>query len=349
MVERKAGHAGSWYTNHARTLSSQLSTWLFDVPNPLDDIGPLPIPGCRIIIAPHAGYSYSGPTAAWAYMCLDLSNCKRIFLLGPSHHIHLPTVAALPPDTTAYLTPLGPLPLDTDLISSLLNDHHKLFSPLDPSDDEKEHSLEMHLPYIRHLVSLRKVKGEEPLLVPLMIGSTSEATECRLGKLLAPFLADPENVFVVSSDFAHWGRQFGYMYYLPDEAAEPGRGVKLSSAGESSSLLKKGTAVGWPIHESIRKVDGYCMRAVESGEHQRFVGALQETGNTVCGRHPITVAMAALEVVREQRGESTEGEVGESQRGQGNGRFRFVRYQRSGMVQGIVDSSVSYASAFAVL
>lgn len=185
----------------------------------------------------------------------------------------------------------------------------------------------------------------EPLLVPLMIGSTSEATERSLGRLLAPFLADAENVFVVSSDFAHWGRRFGYTYYLPDEAAEPGRGVKLSS----SSVLKKGTVAGWPIHESIKKVDEYCMQAVESGEPGRFLGALRETGNTVCGRHPITVVMAALEAVREQRRESTGGEGGEGQRGQGNGRFRFVRYERSGLVHGIGDSSVSYASAFAVL
>ncbi|KAL9608224.1 MAG: hypothetical protein Q9167_006925, partial [Letrouitia subvulpina] len=238
-----------------------------------------------------------------------------------------------------------------------------LFSPLSPSADEDEHSLEMHLPYLRHLVSLRQGKGDrlseeekqEPLLVPIMIGSTSPATERRLGELLVPFLADVENVFVVSSDFAHWGRRFGYTYFLPDEGTEPGRGVSLSSSSSSSSsspLVKKSTAAGWPIHESIKKVDEHCMNAVESGEHGRFLDALRETGNTVCGRHPIGVVMAALEVVRGQRGESGGGGGGkeeEGPRGQGKGRFRFVRYERSGLVQGVGESSVSYASAFAVL
>jgi len=77
------------------------------------------------------------------------------------------------------------------------------------------------------------------------------------------------------------------------------------------------------------------MDAVESGKHAEFVKQLEETGNTVCGRHPIGVFMAAVE--------AAEG------LGDGKGRFRFVRYERSSEVETVRDSSVSYGSAFAVL
>ncbi len=80
------------------------------------------------------------------------------------------------------------------------------------------------------------------------------------------------------------------------------------------------------------------MESVESGSHEKFVQNLKDTGNTVCGRHPIGVLMAAIEVLRDG------GKVGED-----GGRVRFVRYERSGDVKGIGESSVSYASAFAVL
>lgn len=80
------------------------------------------------------------------------------------------------------------------------------------------------------------------------------------------------------------------------------------------------------------------MEAIESGSHEKFAQNLRETGNTVCGRHPIGVLMAAVEVLREN------GTVGAKE-----GRHRFVRYERSSDVKDVGDSSVSYASAFAIL
>lgn len=68
---------------------------------------------------------------------------------------------------------------------------------------------------------------------------------------------------------------------------------------------------------------------------------LRRSGNTVCGRHPIGVVMAALEVLRREDGKEGGGE--------GKGKFRFVRYERSSEAKTVRDSSVSYASAFAVL
>ena len=159
-------------------------------------------------------------------------------------------------------------------------------------------------------------------LIPVLVGATSADSERELGSKLAPYLADPTNLFVISSDFCHWGSRFRYTYYqLPDGSAKELR---------SSSEISK----DYPIHESIKAVDFESMGAVESGDHRQFLEQLHETGNTVCGRHPIGVFMAAVESARSL---------------QSFGKFKFVRYERSSEVASVRDSSVSYASAFAVL
>ncbi|KXX74573.1 Protein MEMO1 [Madurella mycetomatis] len=115
MGTREASHAGSWYEDDAGELSSQLDKFLDSVPATLDDSG-LPIPGARVIIAPHAGYSYSGPCAAWAYKALDLSAAKRVFVLGPSHTYYLRGCALTTFDK--YATPFGDLIVDKATTSS---------------------------------------------------------------------------------------------------------------------------------------------------------------------------------------------------------------------------------------
>jgi len=130
----------------------------------------------------------------------------------------------------------------------------------------------------------------------------------------------------VSSDFAHWGTRFRYTYYQPAN----GSATTLRSSDRVPSTP--------PIHESIKAVDLKCVEAIEHGSHEEFLGVLKETGNTVCGRHPIGIVMAALEVLGAHGGLDD-----------GKGRFRFVRYERSSEVMDMKDSSVSYCSGFAVL
>lgn len=85
------------------------------------------------------------------------------------------------------------------------------------------------------------------------------------------------------------------------------------------------------------------MDAVESGSHAKFWEQVEGTGNTVCGRHPIGVVLATLEVLNEKEEGMMDGE------GLGKGKFRFLRYERSELVRTVKDSSVSYCSAFAIL
>ncbi|KAK8165206.1 MEMO1 family [Phyllosticta citrichinensis] len=326
MPSREASHAGSWYSSSKSTLSSELDQWLEAVPASTEGIRPasqditidLPSAGARAIIAPHAGYAYSGPAAAWAYKALDLSNAKRVFLLGPSHHYYLTGCALSECDT--YETPLGNLKIDTETVAEL---HKKgKFDKMSVSQDEDEHSLEMHLPYIYKMMSRQFSDPDQfPPVVPILVGATSGATERQYGEILAPYLADPTTVFIISSDFCHWGSRFRYTYYE-------------SAPGGSRSLRTSDAPPKQPaIHESISNVDGYCMDAVESKSHKNFLEILEETGNTVCGRHPIGVVMAAIETL------SLEEE---------KGKFRFVRYERSSDCVTPRDSSVSYCSALAI-
>jgi AmmeMemoRadiSam system protein B len=197
--------------------------------------------------------------------------------------------------------------------------------------DEAEHSLEMHLPYICKMLSRNFSAGSFPPLVPILVGSTSPEVEKEYGKLLAPYLADPSNVFIISSDFCHWGSRFSYTYYITD--ADP-------SSGYSLTRTSRPPSDDTPIHESIRTLDELTMNMIATGLHDMFLSTIEETGNTVCGRHPIGVVMAAMEKL------GTGNKVGEKER---KGRFKFVRYERSSQCMKLSDSSVSYVSAFAVL
>jgi len=275
----------------------------------------------------HAGYSYSGPAAAWAYKSLDLSNAKRIFLLGPSHALYLPGCALS--KHAKYATPLGDLELDKETIKALASTGK--FDTMSVDADETEHSLEMHLPYIfKRLSQTFPSPTDFPPLIPILVGNTSASAERSYGRLLAPYLADPTSAFIISSDFCHWGQRFQYTYYLP--ASAEGYSLKHGERKDRRPTEP-------PIHESIGRLDQQSIHAIEGGKHEEFLNNLAETGNTVCGRHPIGVVMAALETLEK------EGKIG----GGDKGKFKFVRYERSSDVEDISDSSVSYASAYAVL
>lgn len=76
--------------------------------------------------------------------------------------------------------------------------------------DEDEHSIEMHLPYIAKVMENFK---DQFTIVPILVGSLSPESEAMYGQLLAPYLDDPQNLFVISSDFCHWGQRFKYTHY----------------------------------------------------------------------------------------------------------------------------------------
>ncbi|KAI1433885.1 MEMO1 family [Xylaria sp. CBS 124048] len=323
---RAAGKADSWYEGEPDVLSSQLDDYLNDVPETINgEI--LPISGAKVIIAPHAGYSYSGPCAAWAYKSLDLSKAKRIFLLGPSHTYYFRGCALT--KFARYDTPFGDLAIDEAVVQKLRDTGD--FQDMPTFNDKQEHSLEMHLPYIyKRITQTFSSREEYPTLVPILVGNNKGPEEKQFGALLAPYLEDPDNVFVVSSDFCHWGDRFDYTVYAP--------GGDVNNLTSLTGRTRR--PADPPIHESIKLLDQLAMDAIASGHHDDFVDNLKKTKNTVCGRHPIGVTMAALEVLAKEASDASDTD---------KYRFKFVQYQRSSLVEDFSDSSVSYASAYAVV
>ncbi|KPM40631.1 hypothetical protein AK830_g5950 [Neonectria ditissima] len=331
MATRPAGKAGphSWYADDPVDLKKQLQNYLATVPSSIDEV-PLPISGARIVIAPHAGYDYSGECAAWAYKTLDLGQAERVFILGPTHTYSFEGCAA----TTfgKYATPLGDLTIDRETVQTLkdaISAQEVEIEDMPTKNEKSEHSLEMHMPYL-YLQCQEAFDSPDhfPKIIPLLIGSTDGNSEKAIGRVLLPYIMDPANAFIISSDFCHWGdKNFGYSVYSP------------TSNLSDLVRLRRWDPKPWglPIHETIRAVDEAAMDAVESGDHAAFLHTLRKTQNTVCGRHPIGVMMAALELLGEQPGY------------EGKGRFKVIQYQRSTLVQEPDDFSVSYVSAYAVV
>jgi len=315
---RIASHAGSWYTSDAQELEAELSSWLKEV-TPTNET--YPVERCKAIIAPHAGYAYSGQAAAWAYKNINTTGIKRVFILGPSHHFYLEGCALS--TCREYETPIGNLLLDLETIEELQSTGK--FEPLTIKDDEAEHSIEMHLPYVRKIFA-----GQDITVVPIIVGAISQQLEATYGTLLAPYLDREDTFCVVSSDFCHWGTRFSYTYYYPEPVPSNAPAVRLSRASELTA--------SHPIHESIRRLDHEAMESLTlprlsaADSHDEFAKYLAKTKNTICGRHPIGVLLGALASIEREKGVRST--------------MKWVRYEQSSACLTVKDSSVSYASAW---
>lgn len=251
MSIRAATHAGSWYSNSASVLSSQLESWL-------DTVGIPTHSPAKAIISPHAGYRYSGPTAAYAYRQIDPTVTNRVFILGPSHVASLPGCALS--SCSHYDTPLGSLALDQEVIAELRASG--LFQEMSQTTEEEEHSLELQLPFLAKVM-----EGHAVTIVPILVGALNPPAERKFGALLAKYLKDPGTVWIISSDFCHWGRRFHYTYQYSHDTT---------------------------IHESIKRLDEEGMKAVQSLDPITYSAYQEQYSNTICGRHPIAVLLNAL-------------------------------------------------------
>jgi len=177
--------AGRFYPADAAALRTALRQHLAAARPPAPALAP------KAIVVPHAGYMYSGAVAASAYACLTplRGRIRRVVLLGPAHRA--PVVGLALPDTLAFGTPLGPVPVDADGVAALRGLPQVL---QDANAHAAEHSLEVHLPF------LQEVLGEFAVL-PLVAGRVP--TEC-VAETLERVWGGPETLLVVSSDLSHY-------------------------------------------------------------------------------------------------------------------------------------------------
>jgi len=183
MRTRPAAVAGMFYPADTATLEHTVSGLLAAVPTGSGD--------AKAIIAPHAGYQYSGLTAAHAYRLLEKrrDRISRVVLLGPAHRVYLRGMAV--PSVDAFSTPLGDVPIDKDGVSRALDLGGVQVSDVAHAD---EHSLEVHLPFLQAVL-------DDFELVPIVVGA------CPAGEVAAVIEAlwgGDETLIVVSSDLSHF-------------------------------------------------------------------------------------------------------------------------------------------------
>jgi len=145
----------------------------------------------KAIIGPHAGYVYSGPIAASAYVWVRTSRgiVERVVLIGPAHWAALNAVAVS--SANAFATPLGELPVDADGRRSVLSCPGVV---VDDRAHAKEHSLEVHLPFIQ------EVLGDVAVL-PLVVGRMAAT---KVADVLEAVWGGPETLVVASTDLSHY-------------------------------------------------------------------------------------------------------------------------------------------------
>lgn len=344
---RRAHHAGSWYSSDPDSLDETLSQFLAGAAQEEDVRTGGSLPSLRGIICPHAGYFYSGPTAAFSYRQLQKelskpdSPIRHILVFHPSHHFYLDGCAVSGARTIE--TPLGDLPVDDELRDEILqlnknNGVGTSFTVMDRDVDENEHSGEMQYPYIvKAQLDAAKTKSngnasilDRPTIpvLPIMCGNISTVQEEEYGKLLAPIVGRPDVLSVISTDFCHWGKRFGYQPQ-PNSSSSS----KSNSSNDNNNTTGRTTSV--EIFEHIHDLDHTGMRHIEMQEPGAFATYLRETRNTICGRHAI---QTWLNAVHSNRHDPTKGEVLD---------ISFVKYDQSSQVRSMRDSSVSYASATA--
>jgi AmmeMemoRadiSam system protein B len=246
---RPAVHAGRFYPEDAIRLRAEVAALLGGTS---PQTGPVP----KAMIAPHAGYVYSGPIAASAYACLQpvRDRLRRVVLIGPSHSLGFHGVALSAAD--AFATPLGLVGLDDTALAQV----RKLPAvQVNEEAHRPEHCLEVQLPFLQVVLP-------EFRLVPLLVG---EAGEAEVADVLDALWGGAETCVIVSSDLSH------YQDYAT--ALVRDRRTAAAIVALQGNQLDPDCACGW---EPIR---GLLCAARRRGLKARTID-LRNSGDTAGGR-----------------------------------------------------------------
>jgi MEMO1 family protein len=244
---RRPAVAGAFYPGDRATVERDVAAYLHDAPAE---------PAPSALIAPHAGYVFSGATAGKAFAGLIGSHVKRVILLGPSHRMDFIGAALPAPAIKAFATPLGELPVDQSAVATLRSQRY--FDGPERAHDA-EHSLEVELPFLQETVG-------SPAIVPILIGHrTNRAIARALARAIAPLL-DDGTIVVVSSDFTHHGAAYGYAPF-----------------GADASVPRALVALGRATASRAAAIDP-----------RGFWQQVDVAEDTVCGARPIEVLLELL-------------------------------------------------------
>jgi len=242
---REPAVAGSWYPGDEKRLRQVVDDYLekAEVPELEGEV--------VAIIAPHAGYMYSGKCAGYAFKPVVGKKFSRVIVLAPSHRASFHGASI--PDYTHYKTPLGLIEVDKPVCQALLKE--RLISTHSEAHRD-EHSLEIELPFLQRAIGDFK-------LVPILIGKMDKDEYYLLGGALKKYLSE-DTLLVVSSDFTHYGPDFGYLPFTTD------------------------------VKANLNKLDQGAIERISDRDLEGFVEYIARTGATICGFRPISILLAAL-------------------------------------------------------
>jgi len=184
MKIRPAAVAGMFYPADAGELGASVATALGRA-----SVEAVAMSSPKALIVPHAGYIYSGLTAAFAYAAINPAAIKRVVLFGPAHRVAFYGVAL--PDCHAFVTPLGQVRLDQAGMQAAL-DFPQV--SLNGQAHAEEHSLEVQLPFLQTVLS-------DFDLVPLCVGMSEPES---VAEVMSALWGGDETLLVISSDLSHY-------------------------------------------------------------------------------------------------------------------------------------------------
>lgn len=212
----------------------------------------------KSLIVPHAGYIYSGPVAASAY--IRLADCpqppKRVVLVGPAHRVMVRGLAL--PEAGAFATPLGEVPLDVEAMREIETLPQVTVNSVVHA---MEHSLEVHLPFLqRSLPDFR--------LIPLVAGDASPE---EVAEVLNMLWGGEDTLILISSDLSH---------YLPYEEA-----MRVDMLTAQAIVDRK-----WPIHHrqacGATAINGLLVATSDHAMRAHLLD-LRNSGDTAGGREQV--------------------------------------------------------------
>src|SRR5258708_7428400 len=184
---RRSAVAGTWYPGTPPAIVAEVEEYLAAAGRP-------PVDGRLVgLISPPAGLRSSGPVAAHGYALLRGRPSLTAVLVGPSHRVAFPGLSVFAEGV--FETPLGRVPIADDLAASLLAAEPAIRDLRGPHGEE--HSLEMQLPFLQHLVPALRI-------VPILMGSQARAEVEVLSRALARVLAGRDVLLIASSDLSHY-------------------------------------------------------------------------------------------------------------------------------------------------
>jgi AmmeMemoRadiSam system protein B len=217
---RPAAVAGMFYPGNAATLGRDVDAMLAQAEARAPQLAP------KVLIAPHAGYIYSGPVAASAYALLRpvADRIHRVILLGPTHRVAVRGLAL--PGAKAFATPLGEVEVDLEA-ACLIDALPQVVTS--PQVHAQEHSLEVHLPFLQSLLPDFK-------LLPLAVGMASAE---EVAEVLEILWGGEETLIVISSDLSH---------YLPYDMAKRLDGATAQAIMQNQPVSHEQACGGTPVN-----------------------------------------------------------------------------------------------------